>query len=233
MSEPILYIKKKFLRKLIINLMKNNEIYQTNYFGLFEEDSLFEDINDFYSYPLNGVQTFVPEVNEENVEIHHSISPLSEQVELTDLSFGVNDFELNEVQEEVESLFVQSTATHTNSITLRWNKYDDIRLFKIIKSELTYSTLTLEHLKKKTRSIALEYKKLLETLIIKAEWKGTIYELRIRIRKVLNNPKLTCRDIRRLKPLLRKHYEGKVSREELLDNFPGRTFAQLVKQVNK
>lgn len=114
----------------------------------------------------------------------------------------------------------------------RWDKKDNIRLFKIIKSKLLHFDLTMKDLKKTVRKISPEYKQLLEVLKIEAGWKGSIYELRIRIRKVLNNPKLTVRDIRRLKPLLNQYYEGEVTREELLDNFPGKTFSQLIKQAN-
>jgi hypothetical protein len=59
-------------------------------------------------------------------------------------------------------------------------------------------------------------------------WKGTIYVLRDRISAVLNNKKLTARDIRRAKRDAKRFENGEITKEALLENFPGKTLDQIL-----
>lgn len=67
---------------------------------------------------------------------------------------------------------------------------------------------------------------LMNSIKNESKWKGTLVELKNRIRKlVINNKKFVKRDVRKLKKLL-KEKKGKID-ENLLAQFPGKTLEDL------
>ena len=59
-------------------------------------------------------------------------------------------------------------------------------------------------------------------------WKGTIYVLMNRIRKIVKASSFTARDIRLLKRLLKEENQNSISMEEVHSHFPGKTMEQIL-----
>ena len=59
-------------------------------------------------------------------------------------------------------------------------------------------------------------------------WKGTIYVLANRIKKIMKTSKFTARDIRLLKRLLREESWGMITIDQVHDNFPGKSLSQIL-----
>mmetsp|Transcript_4646 Transcript_4646/g.3911 ORF Transcript_4646/g.3911 Transcript_4646/m.3911 type:complete len:90 (-) Transcript_4646:28-297(-) len=72
-------------------------------------------------------------------------------------------------------------------------------------------------------------KKILEKLKDDFNWAGTIYALRDRIKKRLTTTKFTARERRVLNRMLREYHDGKMTIDQVAENFPGKTVEQVEK----
>ena len=70
-------------------------------------------------------------------------------------------------------------------------------------------------------------KEILEKLKKDFNWSGTIYALRDRIKKKLKPTKFTEREKRVLRRMLREHYDGKLTIEQVADHFPWKSVEQV------
>ena len=112
---------------------------------------------------------------------------------------------------------------------MRWNRNNDIDLFKHLRVLLPLTSLSNLHLYPKKGRVSTEYKWVLNKLKQAIKWKGNIYDLRRRISRVLTMTEFTCRDIRRVKALTKKYYNEEITQQDLCDNFPGKTLQQILK----
>lgn len=80
----------------------------------------------------------------------------------------------------------------------------DPSVFKTLKGRMTKGQISLLHALKKDTC-----------------WKGTIYCLLTRVKKVINKDSFTARDIRKLRKLLKLEKKGYTTIEAIHENFPG------------
>ena len=126
-----------------------------------------------------------------------------------------------------EPSFGRAKKTESFRTCPRWSKEHDVCMFKEINKLLPSTSITLNSLKVKSGKMSSEMTWLLKETKQAIAWKGTIYDLRKRIYKVLTSAKFTARDIRKAKKLIKLTKKGKLSEQELLENFPGKTLAQI------
>jgi hypothetical protein len=131
------------------------------------------------------------------------------------------------IDEIPEPNFERVKQTESFRSCPRWSKECDVLMFKEINKLLPSTSITLEDLKVKSGKLTSEISRLLKKTKQAIHWKGTIYELRKRICKVLTCTKFTARDIRKAKKLIRLTKKGKISEQELVDNFPGKSLAEI------
>ena len=122
-------------------------------------------------------------------------------------------------------IFLQENNTKNENS--RWSKREDINLFNIFNSValdfgLDQSTINLNK-GKVHKSMRKFFNKVKEL----SEWRGTLVELKARIKKIKSSIKFTHRDLRVLKRLLKKEQEGIITMEQVLDQFPGKTLKQI------
>ena len=72
-----------------------------------------------------------------------------------------------------------------------------------------------------------EQTEILEALKEKFNWAGHIYSLKNRLIKIMDNTKISAREGRELKRLLRKEHTGEMTLLEILELFPGKTMKQI------
>jgi hypothetical protein len=117
-------------------------------------------------------------------------------------------------------------STTSNSKT-RWKFEQDVLLVKVLKELLPSTNITGRDLMKGKGRMSIQFKQLMTACKQKAEWKGTIYELRSRISKKLNRTKFTAREERKVKRLLRLYLDGQINLELLLESFPWKSQEQI------
>ena len=109
---------------------------------------------------------------------------------------------------------------------LRWRKSEDKNLCDALKIVLKQNLIELNDFLQSYK-IQKDHSKVLKTVKIMINWKGTIYVLRKRIFKIYNTSKFTSRDLRKLKKLLRDEKKGILTMNQVLDYFPGKTIEQI------
>ena len=114
----------------------------------------------------------------------------------------------------------------------RWSKQEDIKLFRVIKDLSLKINFDFSKTKLERGKICKQHRKLFKELKIKAEWKGTLVELKDRIRKITSATKFTARDIRVLKRYLTKEAKGEISMDQVHEQFPGKTLEQVFEFKN-
>ena len=137
----------------------------------------------------------------------------------------------------------------------RWSKIEDIELFKTFKGlwmefnidpydaniyEAMIRTTVSILYKISTWSIWIIKKQILQNIVIErklflnklkkiSNWRGTYVELKDRIVKIITTNKLTARDMRVLKRMLRQEDRGEITMNDVLDAMPGKTLDQINK----
>lgn len=123
---------------------------------------------------------------------------------------------------------LKSQATKKRIPQTRWSKADDVELFKAFKVLIEKHGLKEEDFVAMNGRFSGSSKKVLEILLEQCKWKGNIYNLRDRIKKILNEPDFTAREIRRLRKLLREEIAGEITLDKVLEKFPGKSIEKIV-----
>ena len=76
-------------------------------------------------------------------------------------------------------------------------------------------------------------KKILLWIKEQHHWKGNIYILIKRIKKIVNSQTFTAREVRLLKKLLKYHKKKRMSIEKVLVYFPGKSIDQIIEFKSK
>ena len=108
---------------------------------------------------------------------------------------------------------------------MRWGRKEDVILFEKLQTSLKAKKISLaifsDHISNPSKVEA----RILEQVMFKAEWKGTLEALVLRIKNLLSNNKLSVREKRLLRQLTSKDAKAKkpINFQKLTTKFPGKT----------
>lgn len=148
-----------------------------------------------------------PEV-EEN---HHESNDDQNPAEAQDL------LESNEISENVSRTRID-----------RWTKEDDILMFQVASALVEQDGISIDQIANISGKIPKTFRKLMNKIKQESNWRGTLVELKTRIRKIIHTQSFTERDIRKLKRLLKQQLSGNVTLEFIQEQFPGKTLSQIL-----
>ena len=115
----------------------------------------------------------------------------------------------------------------------RWSKLEDVNLFRTFSSLASDFGFKLSAINLGQCKIPKSMRKFFKRVKELSEWRGTLVELKARIKKIKAAKKFTDRDLRVLRRLLKNELEGTVTMEQVLEQFPGKTLKQIVDYKRK
>lgn len=117
---------------------------------------------------------------------------------------------------------------------VRWSKAHDIILFQSFKSLCSESNITQELILKSERQLTSDVRGLLRILREQVDWRGNIYTLRNRIKRLKEkDSEFTARELRQLKRFHRMYTQGKVTIDQVTDQFPGKNTQNIIKKFEE
>lgn len=131
-----------------------------------------------------------------------------------------NDQKLEQDSKNVSKLECKTQRKRINK-EKRWGKDEDIRLFRGLK------TLCQEEGEDITQFATKDYSQPQRMFLLKlrpiVQWKGTATQLFNRIRTLMKSPKMSVRDMKKLRKLSKAHADSNTrDLEQILEHFPGK-----------
>ena len=124
-----------------------------------------------------------------------------------------------EAQDLLESNEISENVSRTRID--RWTKEDDILMFQVASALVEQDGISIDQIANISGKIPKTFRKLMNKIKQESNWRGTLVELKTRIRKIIHTQSFTERDIRKLKRLLKQQLNGNVTLEFIQEQFPG------------
>ena len=131
-----------------------------------------------------------------------------------------------EAQDLLESNEISENVSRTRID--RWTKEDDILMFQVASALVEQDGISIDQIANISGKIPKTFRKLMNKIKQESNWRGTLVELKTRIRKIIHTQSFTERDIRKLKRLLKQQLNGNVTLEFIQEQFPGKTLSQIL-----
>jgi len=113
---------------------------------------------------------------------------------------------------------------------MRWSKAQDITLFEAFKKLLKGRKMALSKFRTLKGKMTTNQRTLLFDLKEESHWRGNIYSLLGRLKKIMAQSTFTAREIRLLKRLVKTQWNETIDFKQILTNFPGRAMKDLKKE---
>ena len=106
---------------------------------------------------------------------------------------------------------------------VRWTEEDDVAFYKTFLDTINQFNLTTDDFKGPTNKILFEHKHVLKQLVKSSNWRGTTVTCLRRIKRILDKNGFNYRETRKLKKMLKLVKKNKMTIEQVLEHFPGRS----------
>ena len=175
----------------------------------------------------SNLRTF--NVNDENVKfLVVPVSPtLANQLRSKKLSIIAFKKPKPSLSDQVEEIVGEFSANKPACPRMRWTSEEDIALYKSFLDLIKEADLTVNDFKGHPQEILFIHLTLIRKLVKLSKWKGTAGACLRRLQKMFYKNGFNYRESRKLKRMLKLVSKNRMTIEEVIENFPGRSLEMI------
>ena len=151
---------------------------------------------------------------------------INENCDVGQKECDVKDAELN-ISTVVDEILCQDISTKPSIRRVRWTNKDDIFLYKSFLNLINLSGLTIEDFKAPIEYVLNRHMHIIRQLAKSINWKGTAAACLNRLQKMLIKNGFSYRESRKLKKMLKLVDKNKMTIEQVIEQFPGRSYEMI------